>query len=134
MFKWLVSRLMRTWEGFLSMATFWTSVFVMLVPIGLAVLVVRPSAKPVAFGIMAIGAVLGAIGLGLTIRDERVARDRENKEEHRRSQEDLRNQQEHDELISFLAGSKSKMTTPRVIRLIERIREVRNRENKQNDG
>lgn len=53
------------------MATFWTSVCVMLAPIGIAVLIQWPRANIIAFVLIIAGAILGAIGFGLTIKEER---------------------------------------------------------------
>ena len=116
------------------MATFWTSIGVMLVPIGVAILIAWPDSKIIAFGSMAIGIVLGIVGLSFTIRDERAAKRKEQEERVLRKQEHLNDQQEHDELMALLVGTKRKMSTPRVINLIERIREMRGNEDERNSG
>jgi cytochrome bd-type quinol oxidase subunit 2 len=71
MLRGLISRARRIWGGYLKMAAFWNSIFVLLVPIGLAVLIQWPSHYVVAFALMIVGMILGGIGLGFTIRDER---------------------------------------------------------------
>ena len=133
MLKWLASKLGRLVGGIREMATFWTSVFVMLVPIGLAVLIQWPNQYIIAFGMMFIGVVLGVVGLGFTIRDERKAERERGEERDLRKKEYLNNQHEHDELIALLVGTRKKISTPRVIRLIERICELRGDENERDD-
>jgi len=116
--------------GIKEMATFWTSIGVMLFPLGLAVLIQWPNRVFVAFGLIIVGGILGIVGLGFTIRDERRANEKENEEREQREQKDLNNQREHDELIALLVGTTRKLSTPRTLRLIERIREIRSDEDK----
>ena len=64
------------------MATYWTSIGVMLIPIGLVILIQWPDFYPTAFIVIIVGLILGIIGLGFTIRDERrkqIDRAEENK-------------------------------------------------------
>jgi hypothetical protein len=58
-------------RGVKEMATFWTSIGVMLIPVGLAILIQWPEQYLWAFLAMGAGVILGIIGLGFTIKDEK---------------------------------------------------------------
>ena len=77
------------------MATFWTSIGVMLIPIGLAVLFQWPNYYPTAFVLMIAGVILGITGLGFTIRDERQkARDDKQRQRDREKEDKWREDQD----------------------------------------
>lgn len=94
------------------MATFWTSVGVMLIPIGLAILIQWPNQYFWAFVMMALGVILGIIGLRFTIRDDRERQKESKAVEKRRKKDDKRRYREHYlytltqfEILKSLGGS-----------------------------
>ena len=54
-----------------EMATFWTSIGIMLIPVGLVILIRWPNFYPTVFIVMLVGVILGVVGLRFTIRDEK---------------------------------------------------------------
>lgn len=70
MLKWLISKTRQIVGAIKEMATFWASIGVMLVPIGVAVLIAFPNSKIIAFGLMTVGVVLSVIGYRRTLREE----------------------------------------------------------------
>jgi hypothetical protein len=102
MLKWLISKVRQIVRGIREMATFWTSIGVMLIPIGLAVLIQWPKQSIIAFGLIIIGGVLGAIGLGFTLRDKRKADNKEEEDRQRREDEQKLRESEHLEYLATL--------------------------------
>ena len=88
-------------RGIKEMATYWTSIGVMLIPVGLAILIQWPDSYPTAFIVMSIGLILGAIGLRFTIRDEKQRQiDRVEENKRREAQEKQRTESHYlDRLI-----------------------------------
>jgi uncharacterized membrane protein YqgA involved in biofilm formation len=118
MFKRFISKTRRIVGGIKEMATFWTSIGVMLVPIGIAILFQNPNNYIIAYSFVIIGAVLGIIGLTYTIRDERVKRIELEKAERRKAEDDKKRDREHYlyilalyEIIKSLGGS------PRIVNI-----------------
>lgn len=70
MLKWLISIVRRTWVGFIKMATFWTSIGVMLFPVGLAILIQWTEYSFFAFLVMTLGIILGIIGYIRSAKEE----------------------------------------------------------------
>jgi hypothetical protein len=86
-----------------EMAIYWTSIGVMLIPVGLAILIQWPDYYPTAFIVIVIGFVLGIVGLRLTIKDERQRQIERKKEEERRVTQDKKRIESHylDTLIQY---------------------------------
>jgi len=70
MFKWLASKVRLILRWLKEMATFWTSVGIMLFPVGLAILIQWPNWNIVAFVTMGTGVILGIVGFRRTIKEE----------------------------------------------------------------
>jgi hypothetical protein len=119
-------------------AQYWTALAAMALPLGVSLIalsVVFPDLKTwlmyFGFASMIVGFIFSIVGWVYTIKEDHRRDSKDEEERQQRIKDDLKNQQEHDEIIAILASSKlrTKMSSPRLIRLIERIRELRGTEN-----
>lgn len=118
------------------MATFWTSIGVMLIPVGLAILIQWPGQSILAFGTIIVGCILGVIGLSFTIRDEKRVAEKEREEREQRRKGELQRKREHVELLALIAELRSgrDMSTPRLINFIQRLEQQVFKEDGENNG
>lgn len=94
MFRWLASKTGLLLGDIREMATYWTTIGVMFVPIGMATLIQWPT-SPLGFVLIIAGVVLGVVGLRFAIRDEQTRRKELNEAEERRARDDKRRRREH---------------------------------------
>lgn len=113
------------------MAALFITLASIAIPTGVVVLVEWSNLETLAMVFFVSGIISIVIGFGFTIKEVQEKKEKDKEEREYRRLEELNNQKEHDEIIALLAGSatKTKLTTPRIIRLIERIREIKGHEN-----
>ena len=120
------------------MATFWTQIGTLTIPIAVVLLLETESEfwSFVARILFIFGLVSIVSGWGFTLRDERKAKEKEDRESAQREKDEARQQQEHDEIMALLAGTGlgRKMSSPRILRFIERVKELGRSESERDDN
>lgn len=114
-------------------ANYWTQFGAMAIPLGVSLIalatVFSDWERPLVItGIVSIiiGFVSFIAGWIYTIQEERSNFERAEDERKKHKDDELRNKQEHDEIMAMLAGTLTgkKMSSPRIIRFIEKLKEM----------
>jgi hypothetical protein len=138
MLRWLVSIVEQIWGIVLMKAQYWTALGAMALPLGVSlvalsiVLTDRKSGLIIAgFGSMILGFIFSLVGWKYTIKEDQRRDSKDTEEKQQRVIDDTKNQQEHDEIIALLigAGLGKGMSSPRLINIIKRIRELGDKNN-----
>ena len=117
-------------------ASFWTQVGAMALPLGvsliaLATILNEQKDRLIFAGLLSIiiGFVSFVLGWTYLVKEEREAVNRRTDEQTQRKNDEMRNQQEHDEIMAMLAGTLTgkRMSSPRILRFIEKLREIEGR-------
>ena len=105
-------------------AAYWTQFGAMAIPLGVALIALSPNLRTVAVGLIIIGFISFITGWGYTIRDERRNDAKEEEAKQRRQSDEKQRQREHRENLIMLVelANRRGMSTPRLIRLIERLK------------
>lgn len=121
-------------------ASYWTAFGAMAFPLGVSLIALATVFDVWQDFLIVVGLVSVVIGFFCfvagwvyTVREERKADEKEKEEREQRKRDDLRNQQEHDEIMAMLAGTLrgGKVSSPRMLSFIRRLREM---ESKKDDN
>jgi len=122
-------------------ASYWTASGAMAMPLGVSILALALLFKPNSFFLVLVWLAIAFIvaglasfiaGWGYTIRDEHRKDVKEEEAKKQRQSDEKRRQREHRENLIMLAelANRRGMSTPRLIRLIERLEQ----EGEEEDG
>jgi len=131
MIKKLVFRI-RQYVGDIDMkAAYWTQFGAMALPLGVALIVIWPDSVLVAGVLMVVGLFSFIAGWAYTIQEEHLNVKKAKEETQQRRLDEKRRQREHREnlVILFELGTRHRLSTVRLKRIIEDLEEKEKEEN-----